>query len=443
MGIRNLLRVPANRIVAFLSPRLVGKRLSFTIWRNTTTKGQNGKRNGDVEAAKKRQEFKDVYELGKTRLDLKMMINDDTITTLREQDHGIAVYEEYQKLASKFNIDLPNPPLKEKINREEKQTFFCKQIDIVEKHIFTNKPNIMGYLYKAAIQVEKSRRVLEISMSDNNHLKKYFEEVKEAAQKLDIDINEELNHLENYCKFDTEYINKIKTKLCEVKTVKRSEVDPSKIITNKYWAVSLVRKPNTLYCEHAFLVLEGKTNDKSMIWFADFVANNLTDFMLPGTRDGKVRMEQHESEIVDSQSDLLYLCGKTMMEIAQGNRLLYSTWPIPDPAAQKLIENMEKQKHDPPKYNVLGDTALAAGSATVTRNPTGHNCFTFAKMMLHDLNVEHIHVPGDEIDEWIVSAPSRYLVDNPRRRSKLQLRLFAAGVGTAFLGKIIFDFFSG
>jgi hypothetical protein len=441
MGLRKLLRVPANRIVAFLSPRLAGKPLSFIVWRNTTT---NGKRNGDIEAAKQ-QERNDVYELGKTTVNLKMMINDDAITTSQEKDCEIAAYKEYQRLASKLQIDLPNPPLETNvaIDRERKQKFLTEQIGLVEKRIFhPDKPQNIGYLYKAAMQVEEFRRTLEVS---NNHVLNYSKEVKEAAQKLDIDINTELEHLANYCDFETKCMNKIKTKLFKVKTVcKRSEVDPSKIITNESWAISLVRQPDTPHREHAFLVLEGKTADKTMIWFVDFVASDVTDLFLSGIGGGEVRMETYESEeVFDSPSKLLHRCKRRMMKIPEDKRFLYCTWPIPEPAARKLIENMEKQKHDPPKYNVLGDTALAAGSATVTRNPTGHNCFTFAKMMLHDLNVEHIHVPGDEIDEWIVSAPSRYLVDNPRRRSKLQLRLFAAGVGTAFLGKIIFDFFSG
>jgi hypothetical protein len=124
-----------------------------------------------------------------------------------------------------------------------------------------------------------------------------------------------------------------------------------------------------------------------------------------------------------------------MMGIAQGNHLLYSTWSIPEFAARKLLKNLKQQKRNPPKYNALGNTTLAAGSAFITKNSTGHNCFTFAKMMLHDLNDERIQVPGDKIDEWIVSAATRYLVDSPGR-SKLQFRLIvaAAGITTACLG---------
>ena len=272
---------------------------------------------------------------------------------------------------------------------------------------------------------------------------KYFKEIKEAAQKLGTDINDELNHLENYYNYDTECMNRmssIKTKLCQVKPApQRSEIDRSRIITNEYWAISLVRLPDTLHCEHAFLVLEGKTEEKSMIWFADFVANDATALFSPEIQDGRVRIEYHDSEeMVSSPGELLYLCRKEMMEIAEDSSLVYSTWPISEPNAQKLINNLEMQKNDPPKYNVAGSTALAAGSATLVGYPTGHNCFTFAKMMLHDLNKEYIHVPGDKVDDWIISAASRFLVDKRSRKERLRtymiwFGLFIAGGGTASL----------
>ena len=441
MDFRKLLRVPVSQFVAFFSSRLRGKRASFTVRRTTITKGLNGKQNG-VLLAERQEELNDVYDLGKTRLDLKMMVNDDTITSLQEQGYAMATYKEYQRLASKFNIHLQYPPIEEKLDREQKKQFFSEQIEKVESYI-NNQPNTVKYLYSVAIQVEKSRRILEMSISDNDHLTKHFKEIKEAAQKMGTDIDDELNHLENYSNFDTECINRmsrIKTKLCQVKPApQRSELDRSRIITNEYWAISLVRLPDTFNFEHAFLVLEGKTDEKSMIWFADFVANDAVALFSPGIRDGRVRIDYHESkEMVGSPGELLYRCRKEMMEIAEDSSLVYSTWPISERTAQKLINNLEMQKNNPPKYNVAGNTALAAAPATLVGNPTGHNCFTFAKMMLHDLNTEYIQVPGDKVDEWIISAASRFLVDkqSPKERLRkymLWFGLFVAGGGTASL----------
>ena len=370
------------------------------------------------------------------------MMNDDTITSLHEQGNGMTTYKEYQRLAFKFKIDLPDPTLEEETDRQ----FFSEQIDKVESYIL-NQPHNIKDLYKAAIRVEKSRRALVMSINDNDHLKKHFKEVQEAAQKLGKDINDELNHLENYYNFDTECMNSIKTKLCEVKSaVKRSEVDRNRIITNEDWAISLVRLPDTLFCEHAFLVLEGKTAENSMIWFADFVANDASALFCPGVRDGKVRMENHDDseEMVASPSELLYRCSKKMMKIAKDNRLLCSTWPIPESTAQKLINNLEMQKKNPPKYNVLGYTALATASANLLGHTTGHNCFTFAKMMLHDLNEKHIQVQGDKVDEWIVSAASQFLVDNRHneglRKYMLWFGLIVTGGAAASLFQHLFNF---
>jgi hypothetical protein len=340
------------------------------------------------------------------------MMHNDTIMTLFDYHNGTAAYKEYQRLASKFNIDLPDPPLEKTIDRKQKQNFFDKQIEVVETYILNQQPKNIGYLYTAATKVESFRRVLDVSINTSDHLTKCVKEVEEAVQNLDVDIKEELNRLENYYSFNkiNRCLNKIKRKLCK-ETAKYSEVNPIRMITNEYWLVSLVRLPDTIHPEHAFLVLEGKTGVKSMIWFVDFVASDKLDLLRPGIRDGKVRMEYHESEAGSSRK-LLFQCSKMMMKIRKDDRFLYSSWLVSKSAALKLIQNVETQKNDPPKYNVLGDSALATGLATASSKSTGHNCFTFAKKMLHDLNDEYIQVPGDKVDEWIVSASSRFLVDN-------------------------------
>ena len=194
--------------------------------------------------------------------------------------------------------------------------------------------------------------------------------------------------------------------------IQRSEIDPTLIITDEFWAISLVRLPDSNNDQHAFLVLEGQTDNMSMIWFADFVANNRCDALSPGLREGKVRIDYHESEEVASSSGkLLFLCEKEMMKIRQSDRLLYSTWQISESTAKTLIQNIETQKENPPKYNFIGNSALAASSATLSSNSTGHNCFTFARMMLHDLNHKNIQIPQDKLADWVCSVTSRFLID--------------------------------
>ena len=70
--------------------------------------------------------------------------------------------------------------------------------------------------------------------------------------------------------------------------IKRSEIDSTLIITNEFWAISLVRIPDSSNIQHAFPVLEGKADNKSMLWFGDFVANNWRDSLSPGLRESKV-----------------------------------------------------------------------------------------------------------------------------------------------------------
>ena len=191
---------------------------------------------------------------------------------------------------------------------------------------------------------------------------------------------------------------------------KRSEVDPTRTITEHDWVISLVRLPDRSQSQHAFLVLEGKSENKSMIWFADFVAKDDLDLLRPGTRDGKVRLDYHESKD-SSGCKLLFQCCRKMMDIRNGDRLVYSTWSISKSTAEKLINNIELLQQNPPKYNILGSSALAKRWAHSSKCPPGHNCFTLAKMLLDNLNDDYIVVPQDTLGTWVLSATSRNLPD--------------------------------
>ena len=116
---------------------------------------------------------------------------------------------------------------------------------------------------------------------------------------------------------------------------------------------------------------------ESQIWFADFVAAHWFDAVKPGTEEGKVRMEYFDSEgVADRTSNrLLFKCQKRMMDVRASDRLLFSTWLIAKSAAENLIQMIEAQQKEPPKYHILGDNSVLAGSsAKSSSNPTGHNC---------------------------------------------------------------------
>lgn len=98
-------------------------------------------------------------------------------------------------------------------------------------------------------------------------------------------------------------------------------------------------------------------------------------------------------------------------------RLLLTTWLITKTTAETLVLDIEAQQKIPSEYNVLGNrSVLALSSAKSKSNFIGHNCFTFAKMMLLNLKYAFIQMPEDRIETWICSATSRFLVDNQTKK---------------------------
>lgn len=186
---------------------------------------------------------------------------------------------------------------------------------------------------------------------------------------------------------------------CKVPTLqreRRSEVDSNHVITDQSWAISLARLPD-FSSEHAFLVIEGITGEQAQTCFADFVADKSALFQDSLTPNG-------------SKMGLLYRCNYQLMNVKAGDKLLSNTWIIDKDKALSLIREVKAMK--PPKYNILGDTMLSLSSAKSSSNETGHNCFTFAKMVLRNLNEPTIRVREDTLDRWVVSATSRYLQDD-------------------------------
>ncbi|CAB4038209.1 periodic tryptophan 1 homolog, partial [Paramuricea clavata] len=112
-----------------------------------------------------------------------------------------------------------------------------------------------------------------------------------------------------------------------------------------------------------------------------------------------------------SVSVLLFQCGAKLMEIRKGDRWLHQTWHITKGTAHNLIQRINYWQKNPPKYNILGHSKLAVSSATLSNNPTGHNCFSFARMILRDLKDENIGIPEYTLEEWVGSITSRHLVD--------------------------------
>lgn len=412
-----------------------------------------------------------IYELGNRAAVLFW----HELVDLNEQPFHV-IEENYDLLktrALKLGVELPDLT-QDKLSRE----FLDEQITKVKEYINLHKTESMSQLYELGYAAEQFfRSLVMVSVVKNQtaaplvFLQDLIGRVKDLGVDIGDQLKEELKDIcDNYMNFkfdqDLDSIRvRLKKKVCgglrselmifnslprleSSSTVhKRSEVDPTRVITDECWTVSLVRLPDRSNSEHAFIVLEGKTGRKSKIWFADFVAVHWFDAVKPGTEEGKVRMESYESvAVADRTSDrLLFKCQKRMMDVRASDRLLFSTWLIAKPAAENLIRMIEAQQEKPPKYHILGDNSVLAGSsARSSSNPTGHNCFTFAKMMLRGLNDRFIELPEDGLETWIGSATSRYLVDKQLTRRKwyktpsfLLMFGFLAGIVVAyFLFKI-------
>ena len=353
-------------------------------------------------------------------------------------------YDFLKTRALKFGVELPD--LTEDALSEQ---FLVDQITNVKQHIKLNKTLVMSQLYECSFTA--SLFILNMTAGKNyghkptaaqSNLDNLITKARETGVDIGDQLEEELKDIcGNYMnlRFDQDLDSisvRLKKKVCGLgseksntssqlepsRTVhKRSEVDPTRVITDECWTVSLVRLPDRSNSEHAFIVLEGKTGRKSKIWFADFVAVHWFDAVKPGTEEGKVRMESYESVAVTERTSdrLLFKCQKRMMDVRASDRLLFCTWLIAKSGAENLIRMIEAQQEKPPKYHILGDSSVLAGSsATSSSNPTGHNCFTFAKMMLRDLNDPYIELLEDGLETWIGSATSRYLVDRQLRSRK-------------------------
>ena len=381
------------------------------------------------------EEYDEAFQLGCTAKMIKMslvMSTDPPIPTYLT--YAKLKYFRLQGLASRFGIMLPDQPQEERAPADERKQFFFNQLDYVERDIrsksqhtidmFCTGKSVEGYI-TCLLLCEPGN---EVALGEyfRRELETCVAQLQATARMKDIDLRLEINmanawlegELENHYEFEPLIRSRLQNKLGKREQFeeKRSEIDPTRFITNVYWAISIVRLPDKSR-EHAFLVIEGTSGNTLKIWFADFVVKDILDLFRPGYRDGKVRLNYYESTQEPGVSNkLLFRCEKQLMNIQRGDRLVYSTWHIPKPTAEKLVRILERWKHNPPKYNILGNTILAASTASLSSssNRTGHNSFTFIRMVLRELRDDYIIIPESTLEKWIFCTASRYLVDKER-----------------------------
>ena len=325
------------------------------------------------------EEYDDTFELGCLDMFITILMTSPFIESVNFKSK----YFKFRAIATKFDIELPGQVPKRTTDKDDKKQFYQDQTEYVEARMM-NQSQYIREMFGCGQYIEKYIFDLSIladyNISDNLE-DSFTQEIIRTIQNLErnlqliadnkhVDISEELSKvqacLERGVGMSMEELMPIKLqlrrKLGKRKKLeeKRSEIDPSRIITNDCWAISLVRLPDSSYNEHAFLVLEGQFGNTLMIWFADFVGNDALDLFSPGVRDGKVRIDYHQlKKEPGSSQKLLFRCGKKLMNIGKGDRILYETWEIPKPTGEMLVRNLKTQQDSPPKYNILGNTMLA------------------------------------------------------------------------------------
>ena len=378
------------------------------------------------------EELERVFDLGSSAVHLTRY---KSINPL-QRDNFKEKYFSFKILASKLDIDLPDQPSEETTSEDGIDQFYRNQVTRVENHLKQYKDVHTEKIFRIGYDVEE---ILNESLSNQNveRLPKLAKKIKIRAESLGIDTSEELSKVKDHEILDKDDLDvlqlSLKTKLCKLRgkkptqkvmNTRPSEVDRTRIITDEYWVISLVRLPDSSNSQHAFIVLEGKSGNKSMIWFVDFVAVGTLQRFSPGIKDGTVRVYDDSQEMVDSSHELLYQCNKTLMVIRKGDRWLHETWHITKGTAQHFIKCIGEWEKNPPKYNMLGDSMLAAASATSSSTSTGHNCFTFARTVLLGLKEESIQIPEGTLGKWIGSITSRYLVDKQFKNESWQMSCF-------------------
>lgn len=188
---------------------------------------------------------------------------------------------------------------------------------------------------------------------------------------------------------------------------RQSEINPTFLIKEDRWVISLARLADTSLTQHAFLILEGIEAGKATIYFMDFVGPRWLE-SLPNSEIGVTRFEKHEAFYADDEKNLLrliYRGTKRMMVLQPDNQIASKQWYIDQDHAINLINAIEiesKGRSDRQSFNILGkDSVLTGASAFSSNKEKGHSCFSWAKEKLHSIGDSNIQVQGSDMVEFI------------------------------------------
>jgi len=168
-------------------------------------------------------------------------------------------------------------------------------------------------------------------------------------------------------------------------------------LTKEKWVVSILRHPSSGNPDHAVLVLEGVNQfGKAVIYKYHFVEDDHQ------AGKGLVIDKRMVVGIADRKFELAKM-------LKYGDFVALS-WGIQKDQAKRLCEEIKMDKIRPPQYHISGRESFLVRS----RSQTAHNCFTWAREKLHNLNDERINLPIKAVD-FIGGKISLHLPSNNDR----------------------------
>lgn len=200
---------------------------------------------------------------------------------------------------------------------------------------------------------------------------------------------------------------------------RKSEIDKTYVIDENKWVLTMARKTTGSHTQHTFLIVEGIQDGNAVVWFMDLVGPGMS-VMLPNLQSSRIRIEsfsaQTEAEL--KRDPLLFRCERRMMDVRHNDTIAEQHWYIDRESALKLIGNITSDQNSPPIFNIIGKESFITGSsAKSSSKERGHNCFTYAREKIADLNIPEITVQCDRYAHCLdqIASVSSLTLKDPNR----------------------------
>ena len=177
-----------------------------------------------------------------------------------------------------------------------------------------------------------------------------------------------------------------------------SQADNKIPITVNNWAVSIMRKPTSGNPEHAFLIVEGITNNhRGLIRRYDLVIDDeRPKFVEIIDKEIRVKLKDLKNTFYkDFLKQSVFFC---------------KTWSLSLNQAELLHKDIIADQSNDIMYFVSGDKSIMGSFSGIK----GHSCFTWAREKLHNLNDKRIQLPEKFSDK--IGAKTSFYITDPNKK---------------------------